>query len=611
MDRNQKRNLYRIILAAVLFVVSLIVPAEGYLKLVICLVPYLIAGYDVLYEAAANIIRGQVFDEEFLMALASLGAFAVGEYHEAVFVMVFFQIGELFESVAVGKSRKSVAALMDIKPDYANIERDGCVVQTDPENIAVGDIIIVKPGERIPLDGVVIEGFSGLNTTALTGESVPRDVAPGDEVISGCVNLSGMLRVKVSKTFGESTVSKILELVEESAASKSKSENFITHFARWYTPAVVICAVLLAVIPPIFNGEWAEWIHRALTFLVISCPCALVISVPLTYFGGIGKASRHGILVKGSNYLDALTRCDTFVFDKTGTLTKGSFSVKSMCAYGCSEAELLEIAAHAEAYSDHPIALSIKKEYGAQPELSRLGEVNEKAGFGVAAELDGREVLAGNTRLMDSKGICSAEVNELGTAVHIAADGVYMGYIVIADEIKEDSTRAIASLKSLGITKTVMLTGDENRAGRAVAEELGINDVYTQLLPADKVGIVAGLIERRQGKGALAFVGDGINDAPSLSRADVGIAMGALGSDAAIEAADIVLMDDKPSKIPLAISIARKTKLIVMQNIVFSLAVKFAVLILGATGYAGMWAAVFADVGVCVIAILNAMRTLK
>lgn len=611
MNKAQKRNLWRIILSSVLFVLSLVIPAQGWVKLLICIIPYLVAGYDVLFEAGANIIRGQVFDEKFLMALASLGAFAVGEYHEAVFVMVFFQIGELFESVAVGKSRASVASLMDICPEYANAIRDGAMVRLSPEEIAIGEEIIIKPGERIPLDGFITEGRSSLNTTALTGESMPRDVTVGDAVISGCVNLGGMLKVKVSKAFEDSTVSRILELVEQSAANKSKSENFITQFARWYTPIVVICALILAIVPPIFNGQWGEWIHRALTFLVISCPCALVISVPLTYFGGIGKASRHGILVKGSNYLDALARCDSFVFDKTGTLTKGSFAVERIVPVSCSSEELLETAAYAESCSDHPIAQSITAAWGRTPEPDRLGMAAETPGLGVSAELDGRSLYVGSARLMEQKGIEFTPAQEAGTAVYVAFDGRFLGYILILDQIKPQSAQAIAQLKKMGAARLCMLTGDNERIGSAVGSQLGMDEVYSQLLPQDKLGIVEQLLAQRQGKGKLAFVGDGMNDAPSLSRADVGIAMGALGSDAAIEAADVVLMDDSPAKIPLAISIARNTKTIVAQNIAFSLAVKFGVLILGALGYAGMWAAAFADVGVCVIAILNAMRTMK
>lgn len=611
MNGKQKKMLWRIAIASILFIISLILPAKGLAKAAVCLLPYLVAGYDVLLEAGGNILRGQLFDEKFLMALASLGAFVLGEYHEAVFVMLFFQIGELFESVAVGKSRKSVSALMDICPDYANIQRGDEIVQIDPEDVNVGDIIIIKPGERIPLDGCIVEGSSSINTTALTGEAMPRDVGVGESVISGCVNLSGMLKVKVSKPFGESTVSVILELVERSAANKSKSESFITKFAHWYTPAVVICAVILGIVPPLFNGAWSEWIHRALTFLVVSCPCALVISVPLTYFGGIGGASKHGILVKGSAFLDTLARCDSFVFDKTGTLTRGSFSIKSMIPQNCTEDELLELAAYAESYSDHPIAQSIASAYDRELCRERLANISEQAGYGVSAVLDGHEILAGNARLMESRNIMFEKSGQIGTAVYVAKDGQYMGCIIIADEIKPDSAQAIAGLKALGCSKTVMLTGDSKSIGDAVGSELGLDMVYTQLLPQDKLSIIEKLLAEKKGKGSLAFVGDGINDAPSLSRADVGIAMGALGSDAAIEAADIVLMDDKPSKIPIAVSIARRTKAIVAQNIIFSLAVKFIVLILVAFGFAGMWAAAFADVGVCVIAILNAMRALK
>lgn len=610
MSASQKRKLFRIIASAAIFLLSFLLPDIAYLRLFVCIAAFLIAGYDVLFDAAMSIFGGQVFDEKFLMTIASIGAFAVGESHEAVFVMVFFQIGELFESIAVGKSRKSVAALMDINPDHANIMRDGQLVQVSPEDIAVGDIIVVKPGERIPLDGIITEGNSSINTSALTGEALPKDVTAGDEVISGCVNMKGLLHIRVSKPFGESTVSRILELVEQSAASKSKSETFITRFARWYTPLVVISALLLAVIPPLIVGGWSEWIHRALIFLVISCPCALVISVPLTYFGGIGRASRDGILVKGSNYLDALSHCDTFVFDKTGTLTRGSFSVKQLCAVNCSEEELIGLAAHAEAYSDHPIAESIKEFYGSKISTERIVSTEEDAGFGISAVIDGKKVLAGNFRLMERSGIAYKSCDKPGTLVHLACDGKYLGYILIADELKEDSASATAELKKHGIRKTVMLTGDESNAAEHVGKALGIDKVFSELLPSDKVKLLESVIDENT-NGKTAYVGDGINDAPSLSRADVGIAMGALGSDAAIEAADVVLMDDKPSKLPLAIAIAVKTRRIVAQNIVFALGVKFAVLILGAVGLANMWAAVFADVGVCVIAILNAMRTQK
>ncbi len=610
MNSSQRLKLYRIIASVILFLITFIFPASGPWRLIICIATFLIIGYDVLLDAAGNIINGQVFDEKFLMTIATIGAFAVGESHEAVFVMLFFQVGELFESIAVGKSRRSVAALMEISPDYANIMRDGSLIQVSPEEVEVGEVIVIKPGERIPLDGVIIEGTSSVNTSALTGEALPRDLSVGDCVISGCVNIKGLLHVRVTKPFGESTVTRILELVEQSAASKSRSENFITRFARWYTPLVVVSALVLAVIPPLFVGGWTDWIHRALTFLVISCPCALVISVPLSYFGGIGCASRAGILVKGSNYLDALSQCDSFVFDKTGTLTKGSFTVKRINANACSEDELIEIAAYGEAFSDHPIAQSIRAFYAREISSDRLSSVEETAGFGVKAMFDGREVLVGNARLMSENGIDVPCDDESGTIVHIACAGTYMGYILISDELKPDSREAISALKKLGIKKTSMLTGDGKSAADIVAAELGIDEVHSELLPEDKLDILESILENNI-EAKTAYIGDGINDAPCLSRADLGIAMGALGSDAAIEAADIVLMDDKPSKLPLAISIARKTKRIVVQNIVFALGVKFAVLVLGAGGHAGMWAAVFADVGVCVIAILNAMRTQK
>ncbi len=608
MSRSQKIILYRIFSAAFLFLLSFAMPETGPYRLCVIILAYLVAAYDVLLEAGRNILNGQVFDEKFLMAIASIGAFAVGESHEAVFVMVFFQIGELFESIAVGKSRRSVAALMDISPDYANILRDGELVQVSPDEVAVGDIIIVKPGERIPLDGIVTEGISSVNTAALTGESMPRDVAEGDKLISGCVNIKGLLHVRVTKAFGESTVSRILELVEQSAASKSKSENFITSFARWYTPLVVIAALLLAVLPSLIVGNWSEWIHRALIFLVISCPCALVISVPLTYFGGIGCASRHGILVKGSSYLDTLARCDSFVFDKTGTLTKGSFEVEIVKPVACDEDELIKIAAHAEAFSDHPVAESIRKYYNGKIDADAVDCVEEIAGHGISCTVYGSKILAGNARLMQENGISHDAPENPGTLVHVARDGEYLGYILIADEIKEDATSALDSLKQLGIIETVMLTGDTAITAAFVGESLGISRVIPNLLPEDKLIELEQLLYTKE-RGATAYVGDGINDAPCLSRADLGVAMGALGSDAAIEAADVVLMDDKLSKLATAIFIARKTRRIVKQNIVFALGVKFAVLILGAIGIAGMWLAVFADVGVCVIAILNAMRT--
>jgi len=609
MNTGQKLRLGRILLSAVIFTASFFVPDEIW-KLIVCIAAFAVAGYDVLFEAACNIFHGQVFDEKFLMSIATLGAFAVGESHEAVFVMVFFQIGELFESIAVGKSRRSVAALMAISPEYANILRDGKLLEVSPEEVSTGDTIIVKPGERIPLDGVITEGESSVNTSALTGEALPRDVAVGDNLISGCVNIDGLLHVRVTKAFEDCTVTKILELVESSAASKSKSENFITRFARWYTPVVVFSALALAVFPPFLLGNWFQWIHRALIFLVISCPCALVISVPLSYFGGIGKASREGILVKGSNYLDTLAKCNEFVFDKTGTLTKGSFTVKQIYAHGCSESELVEMAACAETFSDHPIADCIRSCYGNEINSNRITSVEEKAGFGIVAIVDGREVLVGGRRLIESKGVAFNSMDYPGTHVYVAVNGKFMGCILISDEVKEDSFSSIASLKKLGINKTLLLSGDSYASAMDVATRLGINEVHAGLMPEDKLSYLEEVLKKNS-SGKTAYVGDGINDAPCLSRADLGIAMGALGSDAAIEAADIVLMDDKPSRLPLAISIARKTGRIVKQNIVFALGVKFAILVLGAFGFAGMWAAVFADVGVCVIAIINAMRTQK
>lgn len=611
MSRKQKKNLYRIIAAAVLLVVCALLPLKGWARFACFLVPYLFIGYDVLWDAVSSIFRGQLFDENFLMAFATVGAFAIGQYPEAVFVMLFYQIGALFESIAVGRSRKSISGLMDIRPDYANIEENGELRQADPDEVSVGTVIVVKPGEKVPIDGVVLEGSSSLNTTALTGESLPRDVSAGDAVVSGCINLSGLLRIRTTKAFGESTVSKILELVENSAASKSRSENFITRFAHWYTPIVVGAAVLLGVIPPLFVGNWSSWIHRALIFLVVSCPCALVISVPLTFFGGIGGASKKGILVKGSNYMDALTHAETVVFDKTGTLTKGSFTVTAVHPSGCTEAELLETAALAEAYSDHPISQSLREAYGKPVDKSRVSGAGEQAGHGVGALVDGKKVLAGNAALMTAAGVVPAETDEVGTVVHVARDGQYLGCIVISDEVKDGAADAIRELKALGVRRTVMLTGDRREVGEKVAAELGIGEVFAELLPGDKVKKVEELLGQTSPKGKLVFVGDGINDAPVLTRADIGVAMGALGSDAAIEAADIVLMDDKPQKIALALRIARRTRKIVTQNIVFALAVKFAVLVLAAIGVANMWEAAFADVGVCVIAVLNAMRALK
>lgn len=611
MNKKHKMALYRIIIAAVLLLVVYLLPFKGYIKLAFYLVPYFLIGWDVLKDAAGNVFRGQMLDEKFLMALATVGAFIIGEYPEAVFVMLFFQIGELFEKMAVASSRKSVAALMDIRPDYANIEKDGHLVQVDPEEVEVGGIIIIKPGEKVPLDGVVIEGISSLNTTALTGESLPRDVQIGDNVISGCININGLLKVKVVKEFGESTVAKILELVENSSANKSKSENFITRFAHWYTPIVVGCALVLAIVPPLIAGNWGGWIHRALIFLVVSCPCALVISVPLTYFSGIGGASKNGILIKGSNYMDDITKGKIIVLDKTGTLTKGSFLVSEVHPYKGTEEELLEVAALAESYSDHPISLSLKNAYGKDIDKTRISDVEEIAGHGVQAMVDGKSVYAGNKKLMDKYSIKVEDCQAVGTFVHIAVNGEYMGHIVISDEVKEDSKKAIEDLKAQGIEKAVMLTGDRKEVGEAVADMLGMDECYTELLPEDKVRRVEELLKKTGGDGKLIFVGDGINDAPVLARADIGVAMGALGSDAAIEAADVVLMDDRPSKIALAIKISRKTRRIAIQNIAFALAVKGAVLIIGALGAANMWEAVFADVGVSVIAILNAMRALK
>ena len=611
MSRKQKKALLRIILGAALFIAACLLPLEGWVRGVCFIVPYLFAGGDVLWSAAKNIVRGQVFDEKFLMALATVGAFGIGEYPEAVFVMLFFQIGELFESVAVGRSRKSISELMDIRPDYANVERDGELVETDPEEVDVGSVIVVKPGEKVPIDGVVIDGASSLNTTALTGESLPRDVTEGDAVVSGCVNLSGLLRVRTTRGFGESTVAKILELVENSAASKSKSENFIARFAHWYTPCVVVGALLLALVPPLIVGGWSEWIRRALIFLVISCPCALVISVPLTFFGGIGGASKQGILIKGSNYMDALTHAELVVMDKTGTLTKGSFNVTGVYPRDCAPEKLLEYAALAEAYSDHPIAQSLRRAWGGEADRRRVNDVEETAGQGVRAMVDGVEILAGNERLMEAHGINPRHMDEAGTVVHIAAAGQYAGCVVISDELKPGAKEAVGGMKAQGIRKTVMLSGDRAAAAQKAAAELGIDEFHAELLPGDKVERVEALLCETSPRGKLVFVGDGITDAPVLSRADVGIAMGALGSDAAIEAADIVLMDDKPEKIVTALRIARRTKRIVTQNIVFALAVKFAMLILGALGYANMWEASFADVGVCVIAVLNAMRALS
>ena len=642
MSKKQKRMLRRILASAALFVlISLLhllpdimlpgpVPflsssrvTEGgeaafFLSvsppvfLILYLIPYLIIGWDVLWRAVRNIAHGQVFDENFLMALATVGALAIGEYPEAVFVMLFYQVGELFQSYAVDQSRKSITALMDIRPDYANMEGpDGQLEQVDPEDVAVGDTIVIKAGERIPLDGVVLEGSSTVDTAALTGESLPRRVESGDDVISGCVNLSGLLKVRVTKAFEESTVAKILDLVENSASKKAKAENFITKFARYYTPVVVFCALALAVVPPLFVGNWTGWVQKALIFLVVSCPCALVISVPLSFFGGIGGASRQGILVKGGNYLEVLADTELVVFDKTGTLTKGVFQVTAIHPEGVSQQELLELAALAESYSDHPISRSLKEAWGKALDTARVGQVEELSGRGVRAQVDGKEVWAGNGKLMEEIGLAYRPSGQVGTVVHVAAEGRYLGYILIADEVKPDAKEAIAALKAQGVKKTVLLTGDAKDVGEAVAQELGLDEAYTQLLPGDKVERVEALLQETSPKGKLAFVGDGINDAPVLSRADIGIAMGALGSDAAIEAADLVLMDDKPSKIAKAMEISKRTLRIVRQNIVFALAVKLLVLMLTPFGLANLWEAVFADVGVMVLAILNASRALQ
>ena len=613
MSKKQKRMLRRILASAVLFVICVLLPVSGWPRLLAFLVPYGVIGWDVLWRAVRNIAHGQVFDENFLMALATVGALAIGEYPEAVFVMLFYQVGELFQSYAVDQSRKSITALMDIRPDYANMEGpDGQLEQVDPEDVAVGDTIVIKAGERIPLDGVVLEGSSTVDTAALTGESLPRQVESGDDVISGCVNLSGLLKVRVTKAFEESTVAKILDLVENSASKKAKAENFITKFARYYTPIVVLAAVALAFLPPLLTSiQWVDSIQRALNFLVVSCPCALVISVPLSFFGGIGGASKDGILVKGGNYLEVLARTEIVVFDKTGTLTRGVFNVTAIHPDHCDQGQLLELAALAECWSDHPISRSLKEAYGREMDSSRVSNVEEVAGRGVKAVVDGHTICAGNDKLMDDIGVSWHPCHRVGTTVHVASDGVYLGHIVISDEVKPDAKEAVAALKAAGVRKTVMLTGDAQAVGEDVANRLGLDEVHTQLLPAGKVERVEELLKEVSPKGALAFVGDGINDAPVLSRADIGIAMGGLGSDAAIEAADIVLMDDKPSKIAHAIRIARRTLAIVKQNIVFALAVKLLVLVLSAVGLVSMWAAVFADVGVSVIAILNAMRALK
>ena len=613
MNRKQKRMLARILLAAALLAALHFVPAEGAaVRLALYLVPYLLIGHDVLRRAVLGVVHGEVFDENFLMALATLGALALGEYGESVEVMVFYQLGELFQSYAVGKSRRSIAALMDIKPDSANLEQDGAVVTVSPEEVvAVGRIILVRPGEKIPLDGRVVEGASALNTSALTGESLPRDVAVGDEVISGCVNTTGLLRVEVTKPFGQSTVSRILDLVENSSMKKARAENFITRFARWYTPAVCLGALVLAVLPPLVLGGWAQWLRRALTFLVISCPCALVISVPLAFFGGIGGASRAGILVKGGNYLEALAAARTVVFDKTGTLTQGVFEVaRVLPAPGAEEARVLETAALAEQFSSHPIALSLRRAAGIEAAPDRVKEVTETAGHGVTALVDGVPTAVGSARLMEQLGVAFSPVEGAGSAVYVAQSGEFLGGVLISDKEKPTAKGAVKALRAGGV-RTVMLTGDGEAAARQTAQSLGIDEVHARLLPGDKVACVERLLGQKPRRTTLAFVGDGINDAPVLTRADVGIAMGAMGSDAAIEAADIVLMDDDPAKLPLAMKVARRCLAVVRQNIVFALAVKFGCLALGAFGLVGMQAAIFADVGVMVLAVLNSMRTLS
>lgn len=618
MTAKQKTMLGRIITAFVVYIGAIIVvnlrtgEESRIPELFLFLVPYVIIGWDIVYKAGRGIANGQVFDENFLMTIATIGAFAVGESSEAVAVMLFYQVGELFQNYAVTRSRQSISDLMNICPEYANIEADGQLKQVDPDDVKVGDIIIVKAGERIPLDGIVIEGESLIDTSALTGESVPRKAGAGVDVISGCVNGSGLLRIEVTKEFEDSTVSRILELVENASSKKAQVENFITRFARIYTPIVVLAAVALAVIPPLFfGGSFAEWVQRACIFLVISCPCALVISVPLSFFGGIGAASRAGVLVKGSNYLEQLAKMETIVFDKTGTLTKGEFKVTGITPVGMTEEELLELAALAENYSNHPISMSIKDAYGKELTLSRLGETEEISGHGVKTVIDGKSVLAGNGKLMQAGNITYEECESIGTVVYLAVEGNFAGTIVISDTIKEETIEAIRRLKAAGVKKTVMLTGDRKAVGEAVAAKIGIDEVYTELLPGDKVEKVEDLLASKAQDGYVAFVGDGINDAPVLTRADIGIAMGSMGSDAAIEAADIVLMDDNPAKIATVVGIARKTLKIVKQNIVFALGVKALVLILGAAGMANMWEAVFADVGVSVIAILNAMRVLR
>lgn len=617
MTKKQKKVLIRIIVAAVLMIGFSFLPISGWLAFGLYMIPYIVIGYDILKKAFKGILNRQVFDENFLMAVATVGAVCLGEYKEGVAVMLFYQIGELFQSYAVGKSRRNISALMDIRPDYANIERDGDIVTVDPDEVAIGEFIIVKPGEKIPIDGIIVEGNASLNTSALTGESVPRDAKAGDEVISGCINMSGVLKIKTTREFGESTVSKILDLVENSSSKKSKSENFISKFAKYYTPAVCYSALALAILPPLANmifmsasPQWSVWVYRALTFLVISCPCALVISIPLSFFAGIGGASRQGVLVKGSNYLETLSKVKYIVFDKTGTMTKGVFEVAGIHHNELENEKLIEYAALAESYSSHPISKSLLVAYGKPADKSRVTDLEEISGHGVTAKVDGISVAAGNGKLMRKLGIEYKDCHHVGTIVHVAIDGKYAGHILISDMIKPSAKAAIEGLYRAGVKKTVMLTGDAGAVAENVADTLGISEVYSELLPADKVAKVEELLDEKGEKEKLAFVGDGINDAPVLSRADIGIAMGALGSDAAIEAADIVLMDDDPLKIPVAIGIARKCLRIVYENIYFAIGIKLICLVLGALGIANMWLAIFADVGVMVIAVINAIRAL-
>ena len=619
MNKKQKKVLTRIIVAAVLMVVLSLLPIDGWLKFVLFMIPYLVIGHDILLKAWKGILNRQVFDENFLMAVATIGAILLGDYKEGVAVMLFYQIGELFQSYAVGKSRRNISELMDIRPDYANIEKeDGTLEQVDPDEVGIGSVIVVQPGEKVPIDGVIEEGRTSLNTSALTGESLPREAGVGDEVISGCINMSGVLKIRTTKEFGESTVSKILDMVENASSKKSRSENFISKFAKYYTPAVCYGALALAILPPLvrlmFLGmtpEWGDWVMRALTFLVISCPCALVISIPLSFFAGIGGASNAGVLVKGSNYLETLSQTKYVVFDKTGTMTQGVFEVSGVHHSSMDTEKLLEYAALAECHSSHPISKSLKKAYGKPLDPSRVTDVEEISGNGVTAKVDGVRVAAGNSKLMEKLGVDCMECHSVGTVVHMAVNGKYAGHILISDQIKPHAKEAIAALKKCGVKKTIMLTGDRREAARQVAEELGIDEVHSELLPGDKVAQVEKLLDEKGEKEKLAFVGDGINDAPVLSRADIGIAMGALGSDAAIEAADIVLMDDDPLKISKAIRISRKCLRIVYENIYFAIGVKVVCLILGALGIANMWAAIFADVGVMIIAVLNAIRALN